>query len=400
MMGARWSFAVVLVVACVPAIPPLPSRGGPAWFEVKSEHFTLWTDASAVRGRELVRKMEHHRQVIMRAMNNAPLKARSFVIALRDAREAAAYLPKEFAAVAWDARGPTRQPGIVLAADTQDRDHVFSHELTHVISYGIIANQPHWLAEGIATYFEMAELDPGATHVTIGLPREDHAGFLLTSPPLSAAKLFACEEHRCMDEAFYATSWALFSFLVNEHTVQLIHYLRRLNGLPRDKRAELWRDAFPELPPDKLDPLLKKWLVSGMLGSPRIEVTVQDFPATERQLGDGDALAARSLLHVMFTQDSPATRADLAAALATDRTNVLARLVEVALTESIAPDDARATAAAHPDDWRAWWLVGIAVQHGPEAAEARDKLCTLATNEVPECAHADDHQGAPHGTSE
>lgn len=104
MVGTRWSLVIVLAVACGPAIPPLPSRGGPAWFEVTSEHFTLWTDASRARSRELVHKMEHHRQVVMRVMNNAPSKARIFVIALRNAREVAAYLPKEFAAAAWDAK--------------------------------------------------------------------------------------------------------------------------------------------------------------------------------------------------------------------------------------------------------------------------------------------------------
>lgn len=202
---------VVIVVACGPAIPPLPSRGGPAWLEVRSEHFTLWTDASAARGRELVRKMEHHRQVVVRAMNNAPSKARSFVIALRDPREVTAYLPERFAAISWPATGPIVQPGILLAATAEeDRDHAVSHELTHVISFGIFANQPQWLAEGLATYFETAELAPGETRVKLGLPRADHAGFLVTSPPLSIAKLFACKEQTCMDEAFYATSWALF----------------------------------------------------------------------------------------------------------------------------------------------------------------------------------------------
>ncbi|HEX2691082.1 MAG TPA: DUF1570 domain-containing protein [Kofleriaceae bacterium] len=399
MVDARWSLLIVLAIACGPVIPPLPSRGGPAWFELKSEHFILWTDASAARGRELVRQMEHHRQIVMRVMNNVPSKVRSFVIALRNAREVAAYLPKQFSALAWGARGPTRQPGILLASDTQAREHAINHELTHVISSGIFANQPHWFAEGLATYFETAELEPGATHVKVGLPREDHASFLLTSAPRSAAELFACEEQRCMDEAFYATSWALFSFLVNEHTDQLIYYLRRMQEVPENKQAELWRDVFPELSPDKLDHLLKQWLVSGNLAMPLVEVNVQDFPATERQLGDGDVLAARSLLDVIFTRDSSAMRANLAAALAIDGTNVLARLVQAALTNSITPDDARATAAAHPDDWRAWWLVGFAVRNGPEATEALDKLCALAANEAPECAHLADHRGAAHGSS-
>ena len=398
MVGARWSLVIILVVACGRAIPPLPSRGGPAWVEVKSEHFTLWTDAPTVRGRELVRKMEHHRQVVMRSMNNAPATARSFVIALRSAREVAAYLPEEFAAVAWNARNPTHQPGILLAADTNVRDHVFSHELTHVISYGIFANQPSWLAEGLATYFEMVELDPGETHVKIGLPREDRAGFLLTRPPLSTARLFACQELTCMDEAFYATSWALFSFLFNVHTGQFINYLRRMQRVPEDQQAEVWRDSFPELPPDTLDHRLKEWLISGQLATPVIEVTVQDVPSTERPLGDGDVLATRSLLNVIFTHDVSATRANLTAALALDRTNVLARLVEAEVAKSIEPNDARATAAAHPDDWRAWWLVVFAVQHGPEAAEALKKLCALAANEVPGCAHTDGYHEARQGT--
>ncbi len=201
----------------------------------------------------------------------------------------AAYLPEEFAAVAWDAQSPTHQPGILLAADTNDRDHIFSHELTHVISYGIFANQPSWLAEGLATYYEMVELDPGETHVKIGLPREDRAGFLLTRPPLSTARLFACQELTCRDAAFYATSWALFSFLFNVHTDQFINYLRRMQRVPEDQQAEVWRDSFPELPPDTLDHLLKEWLDSGQLATPVIEVTVQDVPATERPIGDGRA---------------------------------------------------------------------------------------------------------------
>ncbi len=56
------------------------------------------------------------------------------------------------------------------------------------------------------------------------------------------------------------------------------------------------------------------------------------------------------------------------------------------------------TPAAHPDDWRAWWLVVFAVRHGPEAAKALEKLCVLAANEVPGCAHTDGHHDARQGT--
>lgn len=159
-----------------------------------------------------------------------------------------------------------------------------------------------------------------------------------------------------------------------------------MQQLPEAKQVDLWREAFPELTPDRLDHLLKQWLVSGQLATPLIEVTVQDFPMIERPLGDGNVLAARSLLHLVVAHDESAARTELATALTVDRTNVLARLVDAALTGSTAPDDARATATAHPDDWRAWWLVAFAVRRGPEAADAFDKQCALASSEVPECA--------------
>jgi hypothetical protein len=398
MVVTQWWLVVVWLVACGPAIPPLPSRGGPAWLELKSEHFTVWTDATAERGHELVREMEHRRQIIMRAMNNVRSKATSFVIALRDAREVAAYLPKQFIALAWNAENPTGQPGIVVPANNNDRDHIVSHELTHVISYGSIANQPHWLSEGIATYFEMADLDSDETSVKIGMPRDDRARLLRGSPPLSVAELFACKDPRCMNDIFYATSWALFSFLLNEHFDQFGRYLQRLNDGPSDGQAEAWHDAFPDLPLDKLDSDLTEWLVTGKLALPRIAITVRDYPATARPLGDGDVLAARSLLRLMVAQDEAATRVEAEAALATDRTNVLARLIETAVTHAIAPEDARATAAAHPDDWRAWRLVAIALRGSPEGAAALGRMCGLTTEDLQQCAHVD-RQAVPNGPS-
>jgi Protein of unknown function (DUF1570) len=378
---------MALLVACGPVIPPLPSRGGPAWLEVESEHFTLWTDASAERGHELMRELELRHQLLGTAMKHPLSNQRAFVIALRGSRETGEYLPHDAIAFAWDARNPTRQPGILLAANNQDRDHVVSHELTHVISYGFLKNQPHWLAEGIATYFEMVDLESGERSVPVGLPRGDRAAFLLRSRPLEAARLFACRQPRCMNGLFYATSWAVFSFLINQRFDQLHRYLQRLNELPDDQQAEAWAEAFADLPPDRLDDELSKWLRSGELALPRIEVAVHEVATRERPLGDADVLAARSLLALRFKGVEPAHIA-AEEALAIDRTNLIARLVNTELTHEIAPTDARATAAAHPDDWRAWRLVVHAVKDRAEAEAARARVCTLTGNEAPECARA------------
>lgn len=389
MRVGRWSIVVALLVACGPVIPPLPSRGGPAWLEVESEHFTLWTDAGAKRGHELVREMERRRQLVITAMNHAPSKARSFVIALRSAREVAAYIPKQFIGVAWNDQNPTSRSGILLGANEEDNQHVVNHELTHVISFAIIKNQPHWLAEGIATYFEMADLESDNTSVQIGIPREDRTAVLREQPPLSAAKLFACMEPRCLDDRFYATSWAMFSFLLNEHYDQLARYLQRLNELPSSDlpsgdHAAAWSAAFPGLTPDRLDDKLLAWLHAGKIRLPSIDVTVHDVPTRERPLGDADALAARSLLSFQIKDEVTAMHT-LSEALRIDRTNLLARLIDATHTHSIALDDARATAAANPDDWRAWRLLAFALKDSPERYRAMGRACALAGNEAPEC---------------
>lgn len=384
---------MALLVACGPAIPPLPSRDGPVWLEVESEHFTLWTDASAERGHELMRELELRHQVLGTAMKHPLSNQRAFVIALRSSRETREYLPGEFIAVAWDARNPTSEPGILLAADSDDRDHVVSHELTHVISFGFLKNQPHWLAEGIATYFEMVDFELDKRSVQVGLPRHDRLTTLRELGPLAAARLFACKEPRCKDGQFYATSWALFSFLLNQRFDQLGRYLQRLNELPGDQQAEAWAEVFPDLPPDRLDDELSPSVIS-RFALPRIEVAMHEVPTRERPLGDADVLAARSLLDLRFKGVGPADVTS-AEALAIDRTNLIARLINTELTHEISPDDARATAAAHPDDWRAWRLVEHAVTDRAEAEAARARVCALTANDAPECARA----GVSHGAS-
>jgi len=385
MSSGWWSILFALFVACGPAIPPLPSRGGPSWLEVQSEHFTLWTDAPAQRGHELVHELELRHQLLVTAMSHASSKTRSFVIALNREREIRAYLPPNMIAAAWDARNPSHQPGILLAASARDDDHVLSHELTHVISFGFIKNQPHWLSEGIATYFEMVDVDVGERSVEIGRPPANRAAALRDSGPLSTARLFACDEPQCMNSQFYATSWALFSFLINQRYDQLGQYLGRLNELSRDKQADAWAGAFPDLPPDRLDEALSEWLISGKLRLPRIQIAAHRVPVRDRPLGDADVLAARSLLVLRHEAVEPA-RVAAENALAIDRTNLLARLINTEITHDIAPDDARATAAAHPDDWRAWRLVERAVTDRTEVETARARVCALTGNEAPECA--------------
>ena len=407
---------VLSVAGCAPAVPLLPSQGGPTWLEIKSEHFRLWTDDSLERGQRLVRDLERRREVIASAMGAASSRAMAFVISVRSSRERAVYMPLQFVGMASGPRNPTGQPFILIAADYNDRDHIVSHELAHVVSFSWFKNLPPWLNEGIATYFEMVDVDSDDTSVKIGIPRSDRGGILRGRLPLSVSELFACREDRCMDDVFYAASWATFTLLLNDHYDEFAHYLKRMNevrlettperwdgeasGLPPDDaaaarkrrreqwergQADAWHEAFPDLPPDKLETELIEWLRTGKVRVPRIDVTVREFPTAVRKLGDADALAARSWLRYRYTDDNAAALHDAEAALALDRTNVLARIVATTLTHEITADDARATAAAHPDDWRALRLVERALHGSPESDQALHRMCTMSGNTAPDC---------------
>jgi len=109
---------------------------------------------------------------------------------------------------------------------------------------------------------------------------------------------------------------------------------------------------------------------------------VKSPPILVFALRDADALAARGML--LAVHGKPGADEQLAAALAADPTELVARLVSMARAHgAIALADARATAAAHPDDWCAWYLVVRAAPGSPEASDAKTKLCELVKRETP-----------------
>src|SRR5687767_7247768 len=200
---------VVLVAACHgAAVPAVPGKGGPAWIEVQSEHFTVWSDAPRNKALALIRDLEHLRQVVLGVgFSNARMDGRSLVIALRDSEEVGAYVPEQFTAFAfWG--GALKQPGIVLPADANDNT-VVTHEIVHVVSFGVIRNQPQWFAEGLASFFETVTVDPDRASGDVGKPNPNTLLALRQTPPVRSANVFACDSFACMGDMFYPTSWAI-----------------------------------------------------------------------------------------------------------------------------------------------------------------------------------------------
>lgn len=352
---------LVVVVACGgPAIPPLPSKGGPAWRELTSDHFTLWTDASEGRARELMRDMEDLRHVVIGIGFHGGGDGRVLVIALRDLDEARAFMPGEFRAMASEANSYIHQPMIMMAADAERE--VVVHELVHTISQTVIPVQPRWFAEGLAKYFDSVVMDRERGTVDLGRAPTYRGEPMVLSRLMSLRQLVACDGLHCVDRHFYAAAWALFTYLMNVKKGDVRTYI------PMIASANL----------DELEAEMKRWLVNGSHTVLHFNVTFPSYSVTARDLGDADVHAARALLRLEFQERPDLAKLDASAALAIDPTHVMAAFLVYRAGQPLDVEKARAVAAAHPDDWRAQLMLAYAVKQGDEAGAAFTRACELA----------------------
>lgn len=385
-----YRIAVLVILALFAAcarFPVAPAEGGPAWTELTSEHFTVWTDAEPSRVCELIRKMELFRHVTAEvAYPTTPSSGRALAIVMRNDRELIE-VSGDSRAFSMRAMRPLWQP-IVFLSLTGSGQRTLVHELTHLISFSVIHNQPRWLAEGMAAYFEGAQLDEGRTTVTLGAAPLRYGSNARMTP---VAMLF--DWGRTMPAGIelplYQTAWALFAFLINEHKAELAHYLWLIdragdpaNGPWRVQQRRAWERGFPSLPLDELDARLQEWLEHGSHHELSFYVRPTDVPITARRMSDADAYAVRSfLLDGQTPEQRERGRAERSQALALEPTNVLAWSLEVMDGEKPTVSVGQAIAAVHPDDWRAWWLAALALENGrgdpAELDRARGQACAL-----------------------
>ena len=349
------------LAACGPAIPPVPGKGGPAWRELTSEHFTLWTDTSESRAREQLRDMENLRHVVI-GMFRGGGEGRVFVIMLRDIDEARAFMPGEFTAMASEANSKINQPVIMLGADAERE--VVTHELTHTISQTVIPVQPRWFAEGIAKYFETIQMDRDKGKVDLGRAPTYEGQPMVISRPASLRELVACKDLRpsCADRHFYAGAWAVFTFLMNTKPGDMRAYI------PLLEQANL----------DELDAEMKRWIVNGSHNVLHFDVKFPPYTVAVKTLTDADVYAARALLRLEFQERGDLAKLEAQQAIALDPTHVLAHFIVYRVDKTIAVDTARALVKAHPDDWRAQMMLAQTLHTGEEAHQAYLRGCELA----------------------
>jgi len=348
----------------------------------------VWTDAEPARDHQLIRRMERIRHVTAGiAYPSAPTSGRSLAIVLRtDAELVQVNNIGEARAFAYPAVGPLWQPMVVLSLASAQHDTV-AHELTHLVSFAVIHHQPRWLSEGMAAYFEGMQLDADRTTVTLGAAR--HYGHNMPLVPIPQLFNWGGMSSAVEEYALYHTAWALFAFLINEHRAELAHYLWQVDrvgdpvaGPLRLQLRRAWDESFPTLRLEDLNGTLRDWLLYGRHLVRKFNIDPKDNPISVRRLSDADAHAIRA---VAFGGPSPVQRArertELDEALAAEPTNPLAWVLKRSPGEKPTADLGRSIAAAHPDDWRAWWLATAALEDAhadpSELDSARGRACAL-----------------------
>jgi hypothetical protein len=139
------------------------------------------------------------------------------------------------------------------------------HEATHQLAYnnGLqtrFANNPLWLSEGLAVYFETPDLRSSKGWRGIGNINYRRLNrfreYLVRRPPDSLSTLLADDgRFRNSEQAIdaYAEAWALCYFLLKRHEKQFVAYVQELSEQPMLQKVEpaerikRFQDHFGEL---------------------------------------------------------------------------------------------------------------------------------------------------------
>jgi len=171
-MNKRWACLLLVSLLVTPLLTTEAAAGDAAWIEVKSPHFSVYTDAGDKRGREVATRFEQMRAVFGELVSNAkvntpiPLQ----IVAFRNNKELKQVAPL------WHGKpidlaglfiGGSDRCFILLDLGAENPWATVFHEYAHQLLNGTVtANLDPWFVEGFAEYFSSIEVD--SHHANVG----------------------------------------------------------------------------------------------------------------------------------------------------------------------------------------------------------------------------------------
>ncbi|HET6923665.1 MAG TPA: hypothetical protein VFI16_11015, partial [Anaeromyxobacteraceae bacterium] len=292
----------VAAAGCAAVGPALrcPEEGGPAWREVATDHFLVWTDLESAEARALAVRLEWIREAVVAAVWRAPLEpeARMGVVALRSQRELRRFTGAD--APGWVIPDP-QQPRLVLhPAGGEVRASGVAREVALQLADFAWLRQPRWLRAGLAAYLETVTPLAGGATALVGLEPDwvGRAG----RAPMEALLAWDPRDARRGGEDFRAlnaSAWELVHFLVDERGRSFTAFQGRLGAGTPPERA--WRESFPGYDPgagglERLRREVGEWRERGRLAKRAVPVAPSAAEPTERSMRPAEIHALWAVL--------------------------------------------------------------------------------------------------------
>jgi len=237
-----------------PAHPPSKLPRATGWIAVRSEHFTLYSNAGEARTRRVATQLERFRRALGQITRGFRLDAELPTSTLVFGSDA------DFVPYKLDEHGkPLNVSGYFLprpfanfilldAAAGSEPLRVVYHEYFHSVVDASVGYLPTWLEEGLAEYYSTFR-ERGAGEIELGHPIAEHLQLLQQGGRIPWDDVFATTPNSptynegTRQGAFYAQSWLLVHHLAAKQRVQALgRYLTLLAGGAGDDAA--FRQAF------------------------------------------------------------------------------------------------------------------------------------------------------------
>jgi len=219
-----------LLAACLALAigePVVALRAATKWTAVKSQSLTVLGDESAATLGSVAVQLEQFRAVVGSLIRNAqrPLPVPTLVFVFRTHKELLPFLPLHNgkpASLGGYFQHDAEANYIALSLEGfEDGAEIVFHEYTHLLVNNAVRSIPIWLNEGLAEFYSTYALRNSGQLAAIGMPIARHVG-LLRQRFLPLSELIAVDRSSALynegerRSIFYAESWALTHFLMNE----------------------------------------------------------------------------------------------------------------------------------------------------------------------------------------
>lgn len=377
-----FGLAALILVALLLAAPAaaLP-RQGETWMQLRTPHFTLFSNASERTARGIGLDLERLRSALSQLNPGLELTSPvpTWIYVFKNTSSFQPYRPVYQGKVkSVEGFFYSHPYGNYVAINADPRDEpteIVYHEYLHHVLGNNYPMIPLWLNEGLAEYYSTFEAS--GTEARIGLPIPEHVFWLSRNAMIPLRELVSVDtDSRDYNEGsrrgvFYAQSWAFVHYLLAttpERRQQTAIYLRDLfSGVPSDEALQRAFGDITVLERDLRVYVQRRVFNSLRLpvaqdGEMKVEVAPLPWPDTLYRLGE-------MLLHGGVEQ-RPVAEEHFRAALAAAPEHApamagLGRIAQMAgrLTEARPYYDKAARLA--PDDFFVQYLLGLSILEPP-----------------------------------